>query len=497
MGVGRGGQWTPGRSLPGAWPVIGVLAPTYPEWLGDRAFNEAHGTRFAYVGGAMANGITTSRMVIALAEAGMLAFFGAAGLGPDVVRAALDEIATRLDPQGLPWGSNLIHSPNEPDLEQAIVDLYLAKGVRRVSASAYMNLTPMVVQYAYTGIRADADGRIVSRNHLFAKISRPEVAERFMRPAPASIVDALVAQGRLTAEEGRLARLHPVAEDITAESDSGGHTDNRPLGSLFPTIAMLRDRVAAEYGYPRPIRVGAAGGIGTPQAAAAAYALGASYILIGSVHQGAVESGLCEHGRTLLAQAGLADVTMAPAADMFELGVDVQVLQRGTMFANRARRLYEIYQSYPSLDAIPADVRAKLEKEVFQRSLEDEWESTRSFFAVRNPHENERAARDPRHQMALVFRSYLGQSSRWAIRGVPERTMDYQIWCGPAMGAFNAWVRGSHLEPVANRTVVDIALNLLEGAAIITRAGQLRSWGCPVPPSAFHVAPRPLAGPPA
>ena len=38
-----------------------------------------------------------------------------------------------------------------------------------------------------------------------------------------------------------------------------------------------------------------------------------------------------------------------------------------------------------------------------------------------------------------------------------------------------------------------IARNLLEGAAVITRAQQLRSYGVPVPASAFHFAPRPLA----
>jgi trans-AT polyketide synthase/acyltransferase/oxidoreductase domain-containing protein len=31
-------------------------------------------------------------------------------------------------------------------------------------------------------------------------------------------------------------------------------------------------------------------------------------------------------------------------------------------------------------------------------------------------------------------------------RGDETRRMDYQIWCGPAMGAFNDWVRGSFLE---------------------------------------------------
>ena len=47
---------------------------------------------------------------------------------------------------------------------------------------------------------------------------------------------------------------------------------------------------------------------------------------------------------------------------------------------------------------------------------------------------------EAKHRMALVFRWYLGKSSRWAISGESARRADYQIWCGPAMGAFNAWV---------------------------------------------------------
>jgi hypothetical protein len=91
--------------------------------------------------------------------------------------------------------------------------------------------------------------------------------------------------------------------------------------------------------------------------------------------------------------------------------------------------------------------------------------------------------------MALVFRSYLGLSSRWAITGEPTRRTDFQIWCGPAIGAFNRWVAGSPLAQPGRRTVVQIGLNLLEGAAMVTRAHQLRSYGVPVPGEAF--APRP------
>jgi hypothetical protein len=95
--------------------------------------------------------------------------------------------------------------------------------------------------------------------------------------------------------------------------------------------------------------------------------------------------------------------------------------------------------------------------------------------------------------MALVFRSYLGHSSRWAIAGDTARRRDYQIWCGPAMGAFNQWVAGSFLAEPEQRSVVQVAYNLLEGAAVITRAQQLRSYGLPVPPEAFCYQPRPLS----
>src|SRR5690242_10219262 len=51
-----------------------------PERLGDPEFGREHGARYAYVTGAMANGIASVELVEAGARAGMLSFFGAAGL---------------------------------------------------------------------------------------------------------------------------------------------------------------------------------------------------------------------------------------------------------------------------------------------------------------------------------------------------------------------------------------------------------------------------------
>lgn len=479
----------------GEVPVLATLAPLYPEWLGERSFAEAHRVRFPYATGAMANGIATTTLVVEMARAGMLGFFGAGGLGFERVRAAIEELTGTLGVGvhgDLAWGVNLIHSPNEVALENAVSDLLVERGVARVEASAFMNLTPAVVRYAASGLRERPDGSIERIHHVFAKVSRPEVARHFISPAPRAILDPLVRAGKLTEAEARLAERVPVAEDITVEADSGGHTDNRPLVAMFPLIAHLRDDLVARFGFDRDVRIGAAGGLGTPGSVASAFALGAAYVLTGSVNQAAIESGLSAEGRKQLAMAGIADVVMAPAADMFELGVKLQVLRRGTMFAARAQKLYDAYIAYPSIDAIPAAERQKLEKDALGATLDQIWAETESFWAKRDPHELEKARRDPKHRMALCFRWYLGLSSRWAIAGDPARKLDYQIWCGPAMGAFNDWVRGSFLEPPEARGAVQIALNLLEGAAVITRAHQLRSAGAPVPASAFQFAARPL-----
>jgi PfaD family protein len=163
------------------------------------------------------------------------------------------------------------------------------------------------------------------------------------------------------------------------------------------------------------------------------------------------------------------------------------------MFPMRAARLYEIYRSCASLDDIPPAERDKLEKTLFHVPLEDIWRETRAYFLHRDPRQVERAERDPKHRMALVFRWYLGQAAHWAKDGEPSRRIDYQVWCGPAMGAFNEWVAGSFLESPARRKVVTIAFNILYGAAVLTRAHFLRCQAVNLPPDTLRTEPLELA----
>jgi PfaD family protein len=480
-GVAEGGVTTLGGDAPDplALRVRALVPAVRPEQLGDPVFRSAHGVRYAYVAGEMANGIGSAEIVEEMGRAGMLGFFGAAGLSLARIEAAVDRIQRTLP--DLPYGFNLIHSPSEPAVETATADLYLRRGVRRVCASAYLDLTLPVVRYALHGIRV-AQGEIVRTNQLLAKVSRVEVARRFLAPAPERFVKQLVERGELTPEQALLAARVPLAEDITAEADSGGHTDNRPAITLIPTMIALRDEIASRQGYARLPRVGAAGGIATPASASAAFAMGASYVVTGSINQACVEAGTSQAVKEMLAASSQADVMMAPAADMFEMGVKVQVLKFGTMFAVRAKKLYEVYLAHESLDAIPGPLRAQIERDFLRQTFDEAWASTRGYFEARDPAQVLRAADDPKHKMALVFRAYLGLASRWAIQGEPSRKVDYQVWCGPAMGAFNEWVKGTFLEKAENRRVVTIARNILAGAAVLTRASALRAQGVPASP---------------
>ncbi len=459
--------------------LVGLLPPTSISAFGDPSFNAAYGVRAAYYAGGMANAIASEEMVIALAREGLMGSFGSGGLSPERLLKAIESITA-----AVPNGSflfNLLHNPFEPEMEQKTVELYLENGIHAVEAAAYIRLTPPLVQFRAAGLSENLDGQIRVENRVIAKISRKEIALLFLQPAPQAILDGLVREGKITPRQAQLACQVPMADDIAVEADSGGHTDNRPLVSLLPSIIAFRDQVQGNEGLNQRVRVGAGGGISTPDAVLAAFMMGAAFVVTGSINQACVESGASEHTRQLLGEADMADVTMAPSADMFELGARVQVLKKGSMFAMRAQKLYDLYVTCNSIDDIPEAARKELEERIFMRSMDDIWQETVVFFSRRNPGQIEKAEQNPKKKMALIFRWYLGLSSRWSRDGVQERKMDYQIWCGPAMGAFNEWARGTYLQEPANRHVADLAWQLMKGCAYRSRVQALLLQGVHIP----------------
>jgi len=434
------------------------------ESLGSSDFKKDYGLRYAYLAGAMYKGIASKDLVVAMGKAGMMGYLGTGGMDFAEIEAAIRFIQSQLS-GGQPYGMNLLCNLERPELEEQAVDLFLKYGVRYVEAAAFMRMTPSVVRWRVAGLKRDANGGIERPRRTLAKVSRPEVAMAFMQPAPESIVSALVAAGKVTALEAELARSIPMADDVCVEADSGGHTDQGVAYALMPAMFLLRDEMMAKYGYSKPIRVGAAGGIGTPHAAAAAFVMGADFIVTGSINQCTVEAGTSDAAKDLLQELNVQDTDYAPAGDMFEIGARVQVAKRGLFFPARANKLYELYQRHNSIDEIDAKTRQQIQERYFKRSFDDVWNETRTYYLKANPSKLAELERNPKQKMALIFKWYFVHSTRLAMRGSEDQKVDYQIHSGPAMGAFNQWVKGTDLQSWRNRRVAQIGERLMQATA--------------------------------
>ncbi len=468
-----GGEMTVSTEKPENETVLFQMPNLTAKDFGDAEFKKTYGLQYALYGGAMANGIASADMVIALGRAGCMGSYGSGGQRLEVVEKEIDKIKAALD--GKPYMINMLSNRNL-QMEMDLAKMLVEKEVPAVEASAYIVPSEALVYYRVKGIREE-NGKIVIPHKIIAKVSREEVLEKFVSPPPAEAVASLLKSGFITAEEAALAEKIPMADDITAEADSGGHTDGRPLVSMLPALIALAKRKQAEFGYDRKVRVGAGGGIGTGLSCLGAFEMGAAYVVTGSVNQGCVESGTSDYVKQILAETAMADVTMAPCADMFEMGAKVEVIKKKTMYAQNAQKLYEYYVKYPSFEAIPAADRERIEKKILKDSFENIWRGTKEYFAKVDPAKIPQAEKNPKMKMALVFRWYLGSSSRWAVQGDPSRKFDMQIWCGQAMGAFNLWVKGTAFEKAVNRRVGEIANLLLDSCAyhcmknLLTRIG--------------------------
>ena len=464
---------------PGPMPVAGGPGPA-PEpavaaqRLGSAAFRRDYGVRYAYLAGSMFKGVASTALVLRMAGSGLMGFFGAGGLTPDEVDAALREIRAALGTDGR-FGVNLLATPEDPAAEREMVGLYLRHEVRYLEAASYTQVTPGLVHFRFQGAHRDADGTPRARRHVVAKVSRPEVAKAFMSPPPEQVLVRLVAEGALTPDEAAAAARLPVAADVCVEADSGGHTDAGSPYALMPAMLRLRDEQVARHGYAEPIRVGAAGGLGAPESVAAAFVLGADFVVTGSVNQCSPEAGTSDAVKDLLAGLDVQDTGYAPAGDLFELGARVQVVRKGTLFAARANKLYQVYQQYGGLDEIPEQTRRAIEERYFRRSFDEVWAETREYLRKNRGRDIERAERNPKVKMALVFRWYFAYSTRAAMAGAPGEQVNYQIHCGPALGAFNRLVAGTPLQPWRARHVDLIADLLMTGAAALLDRS-LRSW---------------------
>lgn len=428
--------------------------------LGSDVFKKEFSLKYAYLGGSMYNGISSADMAVKMARSGMLSFFGAAGVSTEKVEAAILDMQNRIGDKGQ-FGVNLLYSTHNFQNEQNVVDLVIKYGVKNVEASAYLNITPEIVRLRLYGIHKKDNGEIIPKTRIFAKVSRTRNAEMFLNPPPENIVKTLLQENKITPEEAALSSRIPMADAITVEADSGGHTDSQPAFVIFPEIKKLCEKTAKKNGYDK-IFVGFAGGIGTPEAAAAAFVAGADYIQTGSINQCTVEAGISDYAKSMLQTANVQDTELVPAGDMLELKSKVQVLKKGVFFPPRAKKISELFHRLSSLDEMDNETKLELESKYYHKTLEQVFEECKLHGSAS---EVQKETDDPKLKMSAVFRQYFSQSGKSAISGERDNKLNFQIMTGPAIGAFNAWVKETPLEDWENRNVDEIAIKILSAAA--------------------------------
>ena len=441
--------------------------------LGSESFKLALGTSMAIVTGGMYRGISTPELLTKVARAGMLGFYGTSGQSDAEINDAIRHLNDELGVGGR-FGASVTYRTGSDERETALIDLLLRQGVRFLEASGYVSVTASLVRYRLCGVHRSSTQDVIVPNRVLAKVSRPEVAEAFLKPCPEPLVAQLRSQGLITAEEAELASRIPVASDLTVVADSASHTDRGVATALFPAITRVRDDAVASRGWKDPIHVGLAGGIGTPSAAAAAFIMGADYVLTGSINQCTVEAGTSDIVKSILQSLNVQDTSYAPAGDLLDFGSEMQVVRRGVLFPARARKLHDLYRRHSAIDEIDPRTSEQLESRYFRRPLAEVLEQC----LAQLPADEAAAVRkDPRQSMKRIFQWYFDRATELALAGESSEQVDFQIPCGPALGAFNQWVKGSELEDWHQRHVDDINCRLMDGAAelLAARAAQLQA----------------------
>jgi len=430
--------------------------------LGSYSFINRYNLKKAYVVGGMYKGISSSAVVIRSSRAGLLSFYGTGGVELAEVEKEIQYIKSSLNSTDC-FGVNFLSNPMNPETEMALAKLCIKENVKVIEASAFGSISIALVYYRLKGLSYN-NSKIVISNRIMAKVSHPDIARIFLSPPPSNYVDTLFKKGLITNEEAEISKHISMADEITLEADSGGHTDQKSGFVLVPDIIRMRNELVQEHKYDYPIHIGAAGGLGTPEAIASAFMLGADYVLTGSINQCTIEAGTSDLVKDLLSKISINDTAIAPAGDMFEFGAKVQVMKKGSLFSSRANRLYDLYKQFGDLDLIDSVEIKNLELNYFKRSLKEIWNEVEDYLKIAKPDQLVKLKTNPKSKLAYIFKWYFFQSTRFALAGDNSNKLDFQVQCGPALGAFNCWVKGSNLEDWRMRHIDVIGIRLMTEA---------------------------------
>ena len=272
--------------------------------------NELLGTEFPIIQGGMAN-IATGAFAAAVSNAGALGLIGSGGMDAETLRK---EIRTAKASTGKPFGVNLmLMNPHIDELAKVVVE----EGVKVVTTGAG-NPGKYVPAWKEAGIK------------VFPVVAAPILAKRLERYH----VDGFIAEG----------------------TESGGHVGEMTTMALVPQVV---DAVSAP--------VIAAGGIADGRQMAAAYALGACGVQVGTCLLVSEECPIHPNYKQALLKAGANDTVVTGRTT----GAPVRVLKN-----KMARQYLEMEK-----ENMPLAEREKLTLGSLRRAVFDGDLDTGSFMS--------------------------------------------------------------------------------------------------------------------
>src|SRR5699024_8160953 len=165
--------------------------------------------------------------------------------------------------------------------------------------------------------------------------------------------------------------------------------------------------------------------------------------------------------------------------DTMEYGTQVQVLRKGVLFPPRANKLYELYKSHAALDEIDAETAEQVQRRYLKKRFGEVFAELRTSLPVE---EIERAERDPKHKMALVFRWYFEHALGQALSGSSEGRVEDQCHHWSSAGTSNTRLGRRSVAPARagwiSRSTADPpwALSTSGSKGPSWRSGSVATW---------------------
>jgi trans-AT polyketide synthase/acyltransferase/oxidoreductase domain-containing protein len=145
------------------------------------------------------------------------------------------------------------------------------------------------------------------------------------------------------------------------------------------------------------------------------------------------------------------------------------VLKKGVFFPARANKLYEVYKFYDCIEDIDTKISQQIQRYYFGRSFNEVYQEIKEHYSRKNIKELDNIESSPKHKMAVIFKEYFRLSTKAALIGDATNKVNFQIMCGPSLGAFNQWAKKTELKDWRNRHIDEIGVRLIQEAEYIIK----------------------------